>query len=120
MYEYEVQAMEIYSSETNKWILKESSWGTWWVLFMGRMTYLNGLLHFNIPYNAVASVDTNGESWRVTHVPPRGDDNRCVLLGASQGHLFYMDANDPCAELSIYVLEDQSSEQWTFQRTIRP
>ncbi|XP_002442911.1 F-box protein At5g49610 [Sorghum bicolor] len=117
-----VVAMEIYSSETGKWILKESGWSKS-ILCNLQMTYLNGFLHFGIiDDDAVASVDTKGQTWRVTHVQQRRDDpddGGDGFVGHSQGRLLYVDANLNDDSISIYVLEDHDDRwEWTLKHSV--
>ena len=121
--EHDVEVVEIYSSETNKWVLKESGWKPHWAFFCGRYsTFFNGSLHFPTAFDKVASVDTGGQSWRVTVVRPGEDDNYDhvfgLLVGHSQGRLLYMDADCWKNVFSIFVLEDYGRDEWTFRQSI--
>ncbi|PUZ72519.1 LOW QUALITY PROTEIN: hypothetical protein GQ55_2G400100 [Panicum hallii var. hallii] len=118
-----VEVVEIYSSGSSKWVLKESGWKRQWVCFCGRdSTFFNGSLHFAIPFDKVASVDTRGQSWRVTVVRPGEDDSYDhffgQIVGHSQGRLLYMGADCWKNVFSIFVLEDYSRDEWTFRQSI--
>ncbi|KAL6641803.1 hypothetical protein ACP70R_019984 [Stipagrostis hirtigluma subsp. patula] len=122
-YNLYVEAVEIYSSETGKWVLHESGWDkSRWIFFGGSMTYLNGFLHFAVHDNAVASVDTKGQAWRVTIVrcPPEDDDDYHSngFIGHSQGRLLYVHDGVQDDFMSIYVQEGHNSEEWTFKQSV--
>ncbi|TKW07239.1 hypothetical protein SEVIR_7G295000v4 [Setaria viridis] len=110
-----VVAVEIYSSETGIWVFKESRWSEWDIRFTGQMTYFNGFLHFCIASNAVASVDTQGQAWRVSRVRHNAVYGYSSSISHSQGRLLYVDNNVWQNDtLSIYILEDHNSEEWTW------
>ncbi|CAN6205771.1 unnamed protein product [Urochloa humidicola] len=114
-----VKAVEVYSSETGTWDVRECK--PYWLEFLGHMTYVNGLLHLPVECEAVVSVDTKGQSWRLTQVQPyeqRRYGERRGYVGNSQGCLVYMN-NDPKDDiLSAYVLENQDSEEWTLKHSV--
>jgi hypothetical protein len=118
--DYKVEAVEIYSSETGRWIFSECGWGADEChLFDGSMTYLNSVLHFTVQGGAIAAVDTQGEAWRVNRVHLQFSE--CYgngFTGHSQGRLLYMFYDDKGDFLSVYVLEDRGSEGWTFKHNI--
>ncbi|CAN6357797.1 unnamed protein product [Urochloa humidicola] len=110
-----VVAMEIYSSKTGCWVYRESRWSEWDIRFTGQMTYFNGSLHFCIVSNAVASVDTEGQTWRVSRVLHNAVYGHGSSISHSQGRLLYVDRNVWQSDtLSIYILEDHNSEEWTW------
>nr|TKW18875.1 hypothetical protein SEVIR_5G460900v2 [Setaria viridis] len=77
-----VTAVQIYSSETRRWVARRSGWN-YHVAYSGEHAYLNGFLH------------RPGETWL-----PR-------VIGQSQRRLLYADAGSGHArELSVYALED--------------
>jgi hypothetical protein len=127
-----VVAVEIYSSETGRWVFKENNdlWVDWDIRFSGQMTFFSGFLHFcNVSNAAVISVDTEVQAWRISHVPhnvsygglssmsTRHDRSygRSSTISHSQGRLLYVYDNGwQDHDLSIYVLEDQDSKEWTW------
>lgn len=116
-FEYVVEGVTIYSSDTGGWVLRESGWAESVFYFPEKTTYLNGFLHFITLQGAVAAVDTKGKVWRITHLP-HGVEDGC-FIGHSQGCLFYVNANpDDAFTLSIYVLEDYSNEECTFEHSV--
>ncbi|CAN6168462.1 unnamed protein product [Urochloa humidicola] len=106
-----VYAVEVYSSETGTWDVRECNRD--WLDFVGRMTYFNGLLHLPVEYTTVASVDTKGQSWRLTKVKDHHEGTGRGYVGHSQGRLLYVNNYHKADVLSVYVLEDQDSEEWT-------
>uniref|UniRef100_K4A2N2 F-box protein At3g26010-like beta-propeller domain-containing protein n=1 Tax=Setaria italica TaxID=4555 RepID=K4A2N2_SETIT len=117
-YDHFIKAVEIYSSETETWVRKETRWSTrpHQCLFLTcHMTYLNGFLHLTTWDDVIAMVDARGEAWRTINVPcnrSRGSG----FISHSQRRLVYVHVRTRRAsagELVIYVLEDHSSERWT-------
>ncbi|CAN6335704.1 unnamed protein product [Urochloa humidicola] len=112
-----VVAVEIYSSKTGSWVFKESRWSESDIRCTGQMTYFNGSLHFCIVSNAVASVDTEGQAWRVSRVRHNAIYGYGSSICHSQGRLLYVHDNDWTNNnntLSIYILKDHNSEEWTW------
>ncbi|TVU51201.1 hypothetical protein EJB05_02610, partial [Eragrostis curvula] len=97
-----LDAIEIYSSETGKWVLSKTQLDKW-IHSTGSMTYFNGFLHFTIDYDSVASVDTTGQTWKITTIVADREDP------ASS------DSFDDA--LAIYALEDDGKE-WVLKQTV--
>ncbi|KAL6641800.1 hypothetical protein ACP70R_019981 [Stipagrostis hirtigluma subsp. patula] len=117
MTEYDMEAVEIYSSETRRWVLSSSS--DRYPLFGDHMVYLNGALHLTAIGDEVVTVDTNGEPWKVKHVRRRNHDlHENNFIGHSQGRLIYMDDTYPDDSLSIYVLENDGSGEWILKHNM--
>ncbi|KAL6905528.1 hypothetical protein ACP4OV_003129 [Aristida adscensionis] len=124
-FDYDVVAVEIFSSETGSWVLKENGWDEHkfdrecTLTSLGPLTFFNGFLHFCIHGDAVASVDTKGQTWRLSIVQHR-EIYGYGFLGHSQGHLQYADLGNHLERdtVSIYVLEDDDSWEWTFKHNI--
>ncbi|CAN6335722.1 unnamed protein product [Urochloa humidicola] len=58
-----VKAVEIYSSQTASWLLRESGWERFTI-------YFNGFQHFTTSYGrSVAMVDAKGQAWREIQFP---------------------------------------------------
>nr|CAB3458351.1 unnamed protein product [Digitaria exilis] len=113
-----LKAVEIYSSETGTWDLTESE--SECIHFLGRITYFNGFLHLPMSSNAVASVGTKGQPWRVTQVQyeDRHKDQGRGYVGHSQGRLLYVSNVRKNDVMSIYVLEDKDSGEWTLKHKV--
>ncbi|KAF8658136.1 hypothetical protein HU200_059604 [Digitaria exilis] len=79
------------------------------------MTYFNGFLHFCIISNSVASVDTKGQSCRVSRVRHDAIGGYCTSVGHSQGRLLYVYDNVwENDDMSVYFLEDHDTEEWVW------
>ncbi|CAL5083536.1 unnamed protein product [Urochloa decumbens] len=134
MYNYFVDAVEIYSSETGTWARKFTIWTEHprgarspnntppthpWLYMTGHKTYFNGFLHLTMcDPDVIAMVDTEGQAWRTIAVPSNGFD-RSGFVGHSQGHLVYVDVRmKRVPALAIYVLEDHSRDRWTLRHKV--
>ncbi|CAL5086088.1 unnamed protein product [Urochloa decumbens] len=120
MYNYFVNAVEIYSSETGTWTRKLTQWPTHrWLYMYGHKTYFNGFLHLTMCHpDVIAMVDTKGQAWRTITLPSNGFD-RVGFVGHSQGHLVYVDVRiKRVPALAIYVLEDHSRDRWTLRHKV--
>ncbi|CAN6205773.1 unnamed protein product [Urochloa humidicola] len=63
-YNHFVKAVEIYSSETGKWIRKEMGWGPYKYLYLtGHMTYVNSFLHLTMWQHVIAMVQRDKGQW---------------------------------------------------------
>ncbi|KAL6905529.1 hypothetical protein ACP4OV_003130 [Aristida adscensionis] len=126
-----VAAVEIFSSKTGGWVLRESGWSERHELAGcggGYAAYSNGFLHLCVAGSAVASVDAEGQTWRVSRVPRRhhhrhgGNGNLYGCLAHSQGRLLYVDDRaygDDDEALAIFALDDHDgSEELTFKQSI--
>jgi hypothetical protein len=113
-YEFIVWAVEIYSSQTGRWVLREAPFDRdlEYVQYTGQMTYFKGFLHFCMIRNSVVSVDTEGKTWRISRVRQNGGGSGSSVCH-SQDRLLYVDSNLGSSDaMSIYVLEDHDSEEW--------
>ncbi|CAL5062141.1 unnamed protein product [Urochloa decumbens] len=119
MYNYFVDAVEIYSSDTGTWARKFTQWD-WDMDMTGHKTYFNGFLHLTMCNpNAVAMVDTEGQAWRTIAVPSNGFCRSSGFVGHSQGHLVYVDVRmKRVPALAIYALEDHSRDRWTLRHKV--
>ncbi|KAM0909036.1 hypothetical protein ACQ4PT_015092 [Festuca glaucescens] len=109
-----IEAMRIYSSKLGVW-----TYGTVWgtpirVSRVSNAVFFSGLLY--ISSNAdVITVDMK-VNCRIIHLPtPRSyHDDHDVYLSQGQLHLAYRGAS----ELSIWVLEDPGTENWTLKHNV--
>ncbi|KAJ1265050.1 hypothetical protein BS78_08G048600 [Paspalum vaginatum] len=114
-YDFIFWAVEIYSSETGRWVFRVGVWDEGDDLrITGQMTYFNGFLHFCTLSNAVVSVDTKGQAWRLSRVQHNVTYCYDSFISHSQGRLIYVYDNWRDDVLSIYVLEDHDSEEWVW------
>ncbi|RCV29077.1 hypothetical protein SETIT_5G454500v2 [Setaria italica] len=122
-YRFVVEAVEIYSSETSRWVPSSSTEWSCQVTCTGQQaTYHNGSLHFAVDDGGVLSVDTNA-SWRITYVFPHSQETfGGGFVGRSQGRLLYVHKGSRYAALSVYSLERRrwSAEQWTLKHYASP
>jgi hypothetical protein len=126
-----VEAVEIYSSETNRWVLSGSTdyWRCQVACTGHQATYHNGSMHFAVGDGGVMSVDTNGGAWRLTHVFLHSHQETFGggggFVGRSQGRLLYVHKGSRYASLSVYSLERRrcrgpDAEQWTLRHYAGP
>uniref|UniRef100_A0A0E0PI70 F-box domain-containing protein n=1 Tax=Oryza rufipogon TaxID=4529 RepID=A0A0E0PI70_ORYRU len=120
-----IDALEIYSSETGVWSHKDIGWGHQiGVLDDWRSVFFNGMLHLITMGYVVAVVDVEGNSWRTIPMPQTLDDPDCSVddgfVDLSQGRLYFVntDRYDLYNSLSVWVLQDYSSDQWTLKHTV--
>ncbi|KAB8098321.1 hypothetical protein EE612_027436, partial [Oryza sativa] len=120
-----INALEIYSSETGVWSHKDIGWGHQiGVLDDWRSVFFNGMLHLITMGYVVAVVDVEGNSWRTIPMPQTLDDPDCNVddgfVDLSQGRLYFVntDRYDLYNSLSVWVLQDYSSDQWTLKHTV--
>ncbi|CAN6289019.1 unnamed protein product [Urochloa humidicola] len=116
-----VAGVEIYSSKTASWSFKESEWGYHVFLDDGaRSVFLNGCMHMLTCSHGIAAVDMEGNTWRTIPLPS-GDDRFLSdgLIHQSQGRLYFLDVDDYASKLSIWILEDHGTREWTLKHSVR-
>uniref|UniRef100_N1QVB4 Uncharacterized protein n=1 Tax=Aegilops tauschii TaxID=37682 RepID=N1QVB4_AEGTA len=125
-----IQTVEAYSSDTGRWTSMRSEWNPK-TLLLGEdseCVFLNGTLHlvdadhsdadFDWEGNLIrwmVTVDMEGKTWRKIRMPD------CIyngFIGQSQGRLYatHVETEGRC-RLSVWVLEDYASGQWTLKCT---
>uniref|UniRef100_A0A0D3G3T2 F-box domain-containing protein n=1 Tax=Oryza barthii TaxID=65489 RepID=A0A0D3G3T2_9ORYZ len=121
----DVAGVKIYSSETGEWNYSESEWFPDTVLFADqRSVFFNGMLHLVVLQLAIVAVDVKGETWWNMPVPEMEDVEdiftwRPGFIGQSQGKLYYLSEYDTVPlSLSIWVLEDDSTDEWTLKHNV--
>ncbi|KAF6992367.1 hypothetical protein CFC21_009365 [Triticum aestivum] len=127
---HDITIMEVYSSDTAEWTSMSSRWGHRIVLFNYEPAYffLNGALH-SVAYdsrletfdsngksiNMVVTVDTGGNTWRITGQPLTA---KFTFIGFSQGRLHGIEMEDGGGyRISVWILKDYASGQWTLKHT---
>ncbi|KAL6893541.1 hypothetical protein ACP4OV_007639 [Aristida adscensionis] len=117
-----VEGVQIYSCKTGAWSYKESEWDYDAGLNQdSRSIFFSGSLHLVIAECAILAVDVEGETWRVLPVPEDVDDTlewEEGFLGQYQGHLCYINECDYESDLSIWVLEDYTTDQWILKHHV--
>ncbi|CAN6330728.1 unnamed protein product [Urochloa humidicola] len=114
-----VKAVEIYSSETDTWVMRESGWRRLTAID-GHAVYFNGFLHYTTEYgeSVAAVVDAKGQAWREIQLPCHSGYG---FLGHSQGRLVYVDSvveDAGAAPWAVYALENHDGDEWTLKHRI--
>ncbi|XP_037466834.1 uncharacterized protein LOC119338660 [Triticum dicoccoides] len=111
----------IYSSDTGGWTSMQSQRddvGVDSVSNFGsrQSTLLNGTLHFPA-YESIVTLDMKRNAWRKIKMPPGMINNYVrAFIGPSKGHLYaWHIKNRYDGQLSIWVLENYDSGQWTLK-----
>ncbi|KAF7092658.1 hypothetical protein CFC21_095117 [Triticum aestivum] len=119
-----VDIVAVYSHETGQWA-PSSGWEdiAYPAVNPECAVLLNGMMHFlhlTVDEPLIAVLDMEGEVSREIAVP---DDMLGAIpgygsVGCSQGllHAWYMDPHD--YELSVWVLKDYATEEWTLKHTV--
>ncbi|CAM0884624.1 unnamed protein product [Alopecurus aequalis] len=110
----------IYLSKTGIWSHKDVIPSTNVVVVpMDSSVFLRGTLYLSVLYALVIAIDFEGNDWRFipTPVTPYEDDGIDDIY-LSQGQLYFAHKGD--SELSIWVLEDLTSEEedWTLKHNV--
>ncbi|KAL6637495.1 hypothetical protein ACP70R_025067 [Stipagrostis hirtigluma subsp. patula] len=116
-----VEALQIYSCETGAWSYKEIEWD--YDIFLtheSRSIFFNGSLHLVNYMCEIVAVDVEGEIWRALLVPDVGDMTVWEegFLGRYQGQLCYINECDYESDLSLWVLEDYSTDEWILKHHV--
>lgn len=122
---YGLPVAMIYSSQTGGWTSIQGQWDDQCddprVLIKrsfgdSECIFLNGTMHFYTHFSIV-TVDMEGSAWREIKMPPAMTKGYGKLfIGRSQGHLYAWRTN--IRQLSIWVLDDHDSGQWTLKCTV--
>ncbi|XP_044956937.1 F-box protein At5g49610-like isoform X1 [Hordeum vulgare subsp. vulgare] len=120
-----VDDVAIYSSETRQWT-PSSGWEymEYPAVVPDCAVFLNGMMHFlhlSIDDPFIAVLDIEGEVCRKIAAPDGmlgATPGYYGSVGCSQGllHAWYMDPHD--YELSVWVLKDYATEEWTLRHAI--
>uniref|UniRef100_A0A0D9WDE1 F-box domain-containing protein n=1 Tax=Leersia perrieri TaxID=77586 RepID=A0A0D9WDE1_9ORYZ len=120
-----VKGVNIYSSETLVWTHRDHGWDRdITILNNSNSVFFNNMLHFITMEDLVAAVDVEGNNWRLIPLPPREEEEPFNHLGErfidlSQGCLYFVITSQFTADkVSVWVLEDYSSERWTLKHTV--
>ncbi|KAM0887078.1 hypothetical protein ACQ4PT_029304 [Festuca glaucescens] len=121
-----VEGVEIYSSITGVWSHKDNGWDfPATIVTDSKSVFLNGFLHLlAIEYSVVLAVDVEGSTWRVIPLPHDEDapiiNTDVGFIDLSRGCLYFANTDDyEEYKLSIWVLEDYSSEVWILKHSVR-
>ncbi|XBI08709.1 hypothetical protein VPH35_136400 [Triticum aestivum] len=110
-----VRPLGIYSSEAGVWTHR-SDWEcpidiNWYSC----STFFRGVLYLTSYEDKVVAVDMEG-SCRVIHIPKSHDSCYAREVYVSQGQLYFVISSD--SELSMWALEDSSTENWTLKHNV--
>uniref|UniRef100_A0A453R210 F-box protein At3g26010-like beta-propeller domain-containing protein n=2 Tax=Aegilops tauschii TaxID=37682 RepID=A0A453R210_AEGTS len=111
----------IYSSETGGWTSMQSQCNGGRTYQVGDLesTLLNGIMHFPTRSSSIVTVDMERNAWRRIKMPPGLPNNYGgASIGQSQGRLHVWEEDQDGCQLSIWVLENYDSGQWTLKCTI--
>jgi hypothetical protein len=115
-----VTGVEIFSSRTGAWSFKDNEWGDDVMLCdSARSVFLNGFMHMISVAAGIVMVDVEGKTWRSIPVPSEVFlEDGCI--DQTQGRLLFLNANetDP-SKLSIWILEDHGTHEWTLKHSVR-
>uniref|UniRef100_A0A0E0KZ50 F-box protein At3g26010-like beta-propeller domain-containing protein n=1 Tax=Oryza punctata TaxID=4537 RepID=A0A0E0KZ50_ORYPU len=118
-----VDGVEIYSSETGLWNYMESEWDPDTTIYDHTRTFFNGMLHFVQEGIAILSM-WKGRYGGTFNFPELEEVEdvfawMACFIGRSQGKLCYLSAYDTApSNLSIWVLEDYSKDEWTLKHKL--
>ncbi|XP_044958285.1 F-box protein At5g07610-like [Hordeum vulgare subsp. vulgare] len=124
-FNFYLAGVEVYSSETRRWVYKEIGWSKR-IKLAARQSdavFLNGCLHFyasgKISPFYIGVIDKEGEIWARLCIP---GDRFGGFIQQSQGRLHYAnfkkDHNGDVVRLVVYVLEDYNSKKWKLKDTV--
>ncbi|VAH10849.1 unnamed protein product [Triticum turgidum subsp. durum] len=116
--------VQIFSSETGTWTFRQSDWGEGNVTvdyYNGSpSTFFGGTLHLTTRDSSVITVDTEGKTWHKIRMPLSVEDTSDIgFIGHSQERLYalHMNYSDDECQLTVWVLEDYATGQWTLKHT---
>ncbi|KAK1614486.1 hypothetical protein QYE76_020003 [Lolium multiflorum] len=130
-----ITGVAIYSSETGQWISMKSEWGDETCVDDNdsQFVFFNDTLHFTTFHSArddfcvedsrcecdysLVTLDTEGKTWRKFPLPYH--DTSFCSIGQSQGrlHAMHIDHGENQFILSVWLLEDYATGQWTLMHT---
>jgi len=122
-----IEVVAIYSSKAGVWSFNEHNfeWGDKFAMPMdSKSVFFNGVLHLTT-YCMVVAIDLEGNILRGIPIPmPDYDEYNPGGVYVSQGHLYFssIDVSDKSEdyELSVWVLEDYNSENWSLKYSVNP
>ncbi|CAL4931471.1 unnamed protein product [Urochloa decumbens] len=120
----QASGLEIYSSQTGRWIFRQSEWGdnTEVDFQIKSVVFFNGTLYSTTPDLSVLTVDTEGKIWRKIRMPHSSIKPAVkqadAFIAHSQGCLYamYVDVHDD-NRLSVWALKEDGEKQWVLKHT---
>ncbi|CAM0885617.1 unnamed protein product [Alopecurus aequalis] len=115
-----IAAVVIYSSKTGVWSHNADAWSGYDIEThpMSKSVLFRGVLYLCAFDHKLVALDVEENNWKVIPLPVpecRGD-NPHYDINLSQGQLYFAHKGD--SELSIWVLEDPSRENWTLKHNV--
>jgi hypothetical protein len=106
----------MYSSKTGVWSHEADAWSACsiYIPFGTKSVFFRGELHLCSYDHQLISIDVEENDWKAIPLPGTVTASHDVYLSHGQLHFACIGPS----ELSIWVLEDPSSEVWTLKRNI--
>jgi hypothetical protein len=125
-FDYSIDGVDVYSSETGRWAHKEKGWTeTIWFFACGAApVFLNGFFHFlafadNKLDLCIAAVDTDGKTWTTFSFP---HNQYTGYFHPSQGDLHYTHyqrgKDGSVLRVLVHVLEDYDNKEWVLKHCV--
>ena len=123
-----IEAVAIYSSKAGVWSFNEDNvvLGDQFAMPMdSKSVFFNGVLHLTTFYGMVVAIDVEGNILRGIPIPlPDYDEYNPGGVYVSQGQLYfssmYKSDKSKDYELSVWVLVDYNSENWSLKLSVNP
>uniref|UniRef100_A0A0D9WDC5 F-box domain-containing protein n=1 Tax=Leersia perrieri TaxID=77586 RepID=A0A0D9WDC5_9ORYZ len=104
--------VEIYSSKMKAWNPQDIGWDYGITTFdISNSKFFNNMLHLVAMEDVVGAVDVEGTTWRTI---PKPQSDQGPLYGIGKGFIEFAQG----CEVSVWVLEDYSRNQWTWRHTV--
>ncbi|CAO2202076.1 unnamed protein product [Urochloa humidicola] len=126
-----IKVVAVYSSKAGVWSFNEDHFDDQFAMRVdSKSVFLNGVLHLTTFYGMVLAIDVKGNILRWIPVPTSdyedyGNIPDCGVY-LSQEHLYFAAGNvyqswdSDESELSVWVLEDYNSENWSLKHNVNP
>uniref|UniRef100_A0ACD5WW83 Uncharacterized protein n=1 Tax=Avena sativa TaxID=4498 RepID=A0ACD5WW83_AVESA len=118
-----IGALDIYSSKDRAWSHKEAHWDHDALpVYPQHTVFLHGMLHLLTMRRTIATLDTQGSSWKKIHLLEKMESMDVEVpswpfIGKSQGHLHYINySHDNYYTLSVWIL--QADNTWIHKHKI--
>uniref|UniRef100_A0ACD5WNW2 Uncharacterized protein n=1 Tax=Avena sativa TaxID=4498 RepID=A0ACD5WNW2_AVESA len=111
-----IEELAIYSSKTGVWMHLSLGSSMFAIPMYSKGVFLNGVLHMSIFDTMVIAVDVEGSNWWTIDPPTTlyCRDGPGDAIFQSQGSLYFASSTAGPA-LSVWVLEDYTTENWTLK-----
>ncbi|CAM0885618.1 unnamed protein product [Alopecurus aequalis] len=114
-----ISAVMIYSSKTGVWSHKDNAWSGYDIEIppYSKSVLFRGVLYLCAFDHTLVALDMERTNWKVIPLPaPECCGNFYYDIYLSQGQLYF--AHNVDSELSIWVLDEPSSENWTLKHNV--